>query len=67
MEQMSWHMRSTDGCSSKFILISWMYFFTRPDFGSFMVYTTAIVGGRNFRARFIGIAGISRPSRLGTA
>ena len=44
-----------------------MYFFILPDLASFIVYTTAMVGGLNLRAKLIGIAGISLPSNEGTA
>jgi hypothetical protein len=55
------------GDFSKFILISWIYFFYLPDLLSFIKYTTATVGGLYFRAKFIGYAGRSLPSNEGTA
>jgi hypothetical protein len=44
-----------------------MYFFILPDLWSFMVYTTAMVGGLYFKANLMGMAGSNRPSMLGTA
>lgn len=42
------------GNFSKFIFISWIYFFYLPDLLSFIRYTTATVGGLYLRAKFIG-------------